>query len=596
MRPRRSEAVGAVGRKRDLHHEPCYAQRMTARSPISVALAALLLTQLTLLIGCDLPGIPFFGPVDDSDVRTSPDSSNGPIACAASTRRCVGNTVRICSADGLDFSVEACGAGETCDSGRCAPVQDTCSGSQPFALSATELAFDVSDDLKTQTKQLRLENCGTTALTLRSAVVRTPERPDGRPVFELTSDVAQTSVPAGGSLDLKVVYRPTVGLSHVLGKLELSLILNELTNVEISLRSKAVCAAATTSIDFEIRRVGEFLQADGVLQNCGTDPIVLQGWDIPPTYEVEFPEKLPLTMESGDEVSFVVEGTPTTAGFLDARVRFSFNDPFLDPTTSIHGLAGNPDCEHMLLAEHQLLVNNTLGLDPRPGSLLRLRFPAAPAHLLHWVQISEQPRGSYTGFQRVTDGWVLRPRAPGRYVGEVTGFDVGTGRVSCGSLEVAIDVDPGDGLFVELSWSSEDDGIPEDRGFGHGANLDLHVLSSRDGDAVWNDSETDCFPGAVAPCGEAGGRVSISESGGIPEFVQFEELDDHQFEIGIYLSNPFNFEGTDARVRVYRHGELIAELESDSLRSANDFWLVGRWDEEEQTWTEINRVFTGFPK
>lgn len=554
----------------------------------------LMMAALTVCtFGCNLPGIPLFTTIDSSDAQVAPDSGSGTEVCKPGGRTCIGNSVRICSADGASFAIEACGVGETCDIDTCRAIPNTCAGTERFALSQSELAFDVTDDLKAQTKQLRLENCSAAPFVLRDASVRGPERPDGAAVFALTTPVTQSSVPAGGSVILKIQYRPTQGLTHVVGRLELSLVLGELTNVEIPLRSKAICAAASPRIDFGYVTTGSYLEGAGILQNCGTEELRLERLEAPPTLDVELSEKIPYSLEPGEQIAYGVRARPQNPGFFSGTISFSFEGHQLTPMTRVDGLAGEAGCTDVTLTSPQLLANDELR-PPAPGDEVRIRYPDADVRLFHWTQLIDQPSFSFERFERTSDGFTIRPRVIGTYQASVTGFDVTSGLPSCDVSTFTFDLDAPDGLYVELAWFNDGDAIPSDVGFGNGINLDLHVVSTLDGEGTWNEERDDCFPGVLGPCGAAGGTISASQSGGIPEFVHFADPDPYTFEVGVYLSNPFNFPGGRARVRVYRDDELVTELTS-GLQSANDFWLVGRWDLA-SGWTDIDRTFSGFPK
>lgn len=556
--------------------------------------------RLAILVGmlvgaaCDLAPLPFFGEVDEPDSGETLNAGPGLIACQPASRRCVGNSVRVCSADGTDFTIEPCGVGDTCNVDACAPIANTCETDQPFALSATELAFDVSRDFKSQTKQVQLHNCSAGPIIVRDIKVRGPQRPDATPVFELVGNTVLQSIPASESAKITVTYRPTAGHSHATGRLEINLVLGEFTNVEVALRSKALCASVTPYIDYGMRQVTTPLTSDARVQNCGTEPMVVTGWDSPDHVELSFDQELPHELQPGAELGFDVTTRAESPSVLDANVSVTLDDSLLRPgMLRLRGIGVHADCVPLALSEAQILANNQ-ERPPRPGNLVRIRFPDAAPGVFHWLEPLRQPQGSFERVDRAADAWTTHPRMVGRYRATLRGYDIMTGSPSCEFDEVVFEVQPSDGLHVELSWISEGDGIPEDLGFGHSTNLDLHVLSTTDGEGRWNHPETDCFPGVIGPCGAGGGTISVSQ-GGLPEFVRFSRVDGLQFEVGVYLSNTFNFPAVRARVRVFRDQTLVADLVSTSLQNANDFWLVGRYDQSLEQWTEINSVFSGFP-
>ena len=546
--------------------------------------------------GCDLPPIPSFDPPDvDVDAGVQTDVRlPGPV-CEPNRTSCVGNAVAACAPDGHDFTVEPCATGQACADGQCIAIRNSCDEGQRFALSRRSLSFDVTSDFKSQTKEVRLTNCDLSPLLIRDAIVRGPERPDGTPVFALSTEFAQVFVAPGQWIDLKVAYRPAAGLSHVEGKLELSLLLDELTNVELALRSKALCGSATPVLDLGVRDEGSPARASGLLQNCGTEPLTLTDVTTGPHISVHLERSLPLVLAAKEEIEFEVAVAPDAprGPIVDAaEFRLTEHAPL---HTSVRAFVRHPECVELTPATPQILVNN-VPATPRPGGLVRIRFPTEQPGVTHRVSLREQPEGSFEVPTRVSDGWAMRPRIVGAYDLAIVAFDAATARISCKTATTTLQVTPVAPLFFELSWSATDDGIPDDLGFGHGPNLDLHVLSSHDQSGQWNDPAWDCYPGVTGRCGAADGSISVSQASGLPEYVAFPSPADFEFEVGVYLSNPFNFRFVEARLRVYANGVLVAELRSDKLQGANDFWLAGIFDGKTGQWASIDSTFSGFPR
>ncbi|MDX1748330.1 MAG: hypothetical protein R3324_20535, partial [Halobacteriales archaeon] len=331
------------------------------------------------------------------------------------------------------------------------------------------------------------------------------------------------------------------------GLLELNLIADTATQVEVRLRSKAICVSSTPIADFGVLDTGATVARTGTLQNCGTEPVTVTGAVPTSRVEVEVQEKLPYELRPAEQIQFVTQVQAESTGSLEGVVEFDFEDPMLTTRTKVLGWVAAPGCAPLEIETPRILVNNQ-PLSPRPNALTRFSFPDAPANVLHWVRLFEQPTPSHERIERVENGWLLRPRVVGRYRATITAIDLSTGERSCGTDQISLDVAPAEPLHIELTWSTDGDAIPGDLGFGQGANLDLHVLNTADGTGAWNEPATDCFPGTESPCGEAGGTVSLSHSGGIPEIATFSSPEGHIFEIGVYLSNPFNFDGVRARL------------------------------------------------
>ncbi len=554
-----------------------------------------LLLHVLAVAACDLPPLPLF---DRPDMASDQgyDGLDGfarSVVCAPRSKICVGNAVRTCSTDGLDFELQACGSGETCQAGGCRAISDSCVEGQNFSLSATELTFEVSSDYKTQTKEVRLTSCGTRPLLVRSADVRGPERPDGTPVFTLPTEYSQIVVPPGESVDIRVTYRPTAGLSHVAGRLELGLVGDELTNVEVLLRSKANCIAVTPFIDLGVVTDVEGAEGTGWVQNCGTEAValtrVLPGARLGAVVGAE----LPTMLDPGEELPFDVQLPPNPElGEWTDVVGFEVDGTTV--STRIRGFVERVDCIDLPAPIPTVLVNNLPG-DPRPGSALRFVFPSGDPDQRHWMQLVSQPDGSHQELRLTGDAWSMRPQVIGTYSFAVRTVETSSRRASCKTGEFDVVVAPGAPFHVELTWRSVPDAIPSDLGFGTGVNLDLHVLTTEtEVNGTWNDPVSDCFPGILGACGLADGRISGSESGGVPEYASMNLPEGVRFEVGTYLANPFNFEGVEARVRVFVGGVEVADLREADLQSANDFWLVGIYGDG--AWASVDRTFSGFPR
>ena len=88
--------------------------------------------------------------------------------------------------------------------------------------------------------------------------------------------------------------------------------------------------------------------------------------------------------------------------------------------------------------------------------------------------------------------------------------------------------------------------------------------------------------------------VSSSLAGERPESVVVTD-EDHSFDVGVHLANPYNFSGAQATVRVWANGELVEEA-TRLLVTANEFWWIGRWDAQDDDWTVVDSVFDGVPR
>lgn len=533
---------------------------------------------------CDLPPIGFF---TSPDASVPDDVGDETRVCEPRSRRCVASSVHACNASGTDFSVEPCEVGDTCNNGQCEAIANTCDDEQPFALNATEFAFEATRSFKEQSQNLTLRNCTTRPLHVRNFEVRGPIRPDGAPVFVASSNLAGELVAAGASTSVRLTYRPSPGLAHVTGAVVLGVVADQFATVEIALRSKAVCVTATPFIDLGMRNVGTTTRSTGFVQNCGTEAIAIDGFSAPAGVAVEF-DDLPKSLAAGAAAPFEVTVAPSQPQLFDGTIALHTTPPLV-ATTRVRAWYVPDTCAPVELVDPLVVVDHRPST-PTPGSLVGLRFPQDP-EVAYWLDPLRQPQGSYARLQRSPAAWSFRPRIVGQYRTSMRAVDLTTGEPSCDRRDVTVRVAPADGLTVELSWQSTTDVIPQDTGFGRSANLDLHVARATPGRTLWNDPAVDCWPEIAAGCVDG---TIYSSQGGIAEVVQLPHVDG-PYQVGVYLSNPFNFRSTLARVRVFRDQALVADLESTSLRTANDFWLVGHWDEETATWSDINSVFSGFP-
>jgi hypothetical protein len=567
-----------------------------------------------VLGGCDLPGIiePF-----DRDATLEPDAAP---SCPVVPRCGRGNFVEQCAPDGT-LEVVGCGLAEVCTDGVCEDLTGTCDASRgrPFRLSRSELVFDVPEllaecdctgpsgcecaevDYKSQQRQIEIENCTSRSIFIQDVRVKdNAVRPDGEPVFALDRSYRDIAVPPGSTRTIDVFYRPAPGVSQLArSDLDVTLIGDSAEDFSVPLRTRSFCATATPVREIYTLLLGQEITFDAVVANCGTEPITLTGasagqWKGPGAPDVHVPEKLPFVLSAGQSTVARVRVDPEEPGVFEGTVRFAFEEDRVatGAATRVAGAVVRDGCTDVDLPKLDVYVGSELietsDFDVEPGANLRLAPRELPEGVVPLFSVPESPDGFRGRVEVANDEATIAPGFVGDYLVRYRAFDSMAGQLTCAWDDVAFSVSPTAPLYVELSWRTRGDLIEDDAGFGRGADLDLYVLSAEGVEAAWDRSATACFPEADEPCGVGEGRrVSTSRTGLRPEAYAFGRVDGVAYSFGAYLRNTYNFEdGVEARLRVWRDGELIAGASRSSpsdpdaaprLRATNTFWLASSY-------------------
>ncbi len=529
---------------------------------------------LIMLAGCNLPGIGFYG-------TTKPEPPSGPQVCEPSSRRCTsGNTLQVCAVDGSDFDVRACLNSETCSNGTCGAIENTCAAGQPFSFSATRIEFEVRADYKSQVAAILVENCSDREIVIEQAIVRSPKRPDGASVFILTSEFGQRiKVAPQSKIAVGVTYRPSPGLSRVVGSLDLGITSNSYGRYSIPLTTRAVCASSTPILRLGV--VQDPIAETIYFQNCGTESVEITEITSGQTIAVPL-RKLPITVKPLQHLEVEIL-PPTELGLVDDRIEFKSGEATL-ATTQVKGFVAEPECATLSLGEFA----STLPL--RVRSTVAIVPDSVEAGTVPFFEMIERPIASQSNAISRGEYATLKPDIVGPYV--VQARAINDTAVGCGLVQSVFEALPDKPYLVEVTWENVGDLIPDDAGPGRGVNLDLHVVL-RDSESGWL-GPADCHVDQQS-CAE--GRaimVSSSFAGERPEVVVVkDELTD--FDVGVHLANPFGFPGARATVRVFADGLLVEET-TRLLVTANEFWWVGRWQASNQAWTGVDSVFDGVPR
>jgi hypothetical protein len=567
---------------------------MPLRSPKTSAMPVVLLAGLcgwglaaVLSAGCNLPGIPLEGLEPPEELAEA-----GSKVCAAGQRTCRYQSVQICADDGTDFVLEACPLDTSCSQGQCVPIGDRCDDGQPFGLSVSELVFESTDLLKTQTRSVTLTNCGSIPLLVQRVDLRSPERSDGMAVFVFAEErPLLRELSPGESLDIGVVYHPDGGQTQDRGFLEVGVIAEGYVQAQVPLRTRTYCATTAPRRDLFLQPVDERVEEVLYLHNCGTEPLTLRRIGTEGGGLSALPMELPFVLEPGHFLRAAVHIEPPQAGLwtgsvrfeLDETERFVLEDRALQ--TELRAVFYRTPCR-----ERPAVTVTTQGMTAsgyaEPFAPLKLVPSGVGNAELAMIDVAVRPERSRARVKSEAGELSFEPDVVGAYELLVHVLD-GDGRLSCEPALVGFDVRPSAPLYVELTWETIDDKIPDDEGMGRGMDLNLHMLAT---DAqgtvtpVWNDVAHDCRQyywrtGQVCP-GLEGRFVSTSRSGARPEALSIGAPEGQRFQIGVHALNAYGFSGAHAFLRVYRDGQLHPGFADTRIafHRTGEFWPVGALD------------------
>lgn len=528
---------------------------------------------LTVSTGCNLPGIAL------EDQNTPDPLEVATQQCTPNERRCAsGNWVQVCRPDGTNLDILICKDNETCAAGFCQPILDTCTGSQPFTLSTHNVQFEVPTDYKTQTAAVVIENCSAHEVVIHSANVLSPSRPDGDPVYALTRPLVQTvRIAPQTQFSIVVAYQPSPGLTQVSGELQLGIAAPDFGHYKIPLTTRAMCTTATPMYSFEVMQDPQ--PATIWFQNCGTEPVDVTAIEAGPLTILAH-DKLPATVMPGRHLAVEV-WPPENFGPISQSVAFK-NQGMTLAKTQIRGFIARPDCAALDVGE--LLTD----IEQPVHTTTTLTQDVLVAGAQPLFEMAQRPPTSHATVIPHGDSASIQPDVVGRY--EVRSRATSGEEVSCETKTSTIEAIPSSPFLVELTWENIADLIPEDAGPGRGVNLDLHVMV-RDSTKTWL-GDTDCYQEKQSCADGRATVVSSSMAGERPESVVIIDPNE-SFDVGVHLANPFNFSGSEARVRLWAKGTLV----NDSTRllvTNNEFWWLGRWDANR--WTQVDSSFAEIPR
>lgn len=584
----------------------------------------LALTLLATLAGCGLPALPMEEDPDaggyalDMEVDLSLDSGDVPVSpptqCSPLTRQCRdASTVQVCAEDGRRWIEHACEhPAMRCEAGRC--VNPLCKSGMIAHISQPSLSFDVREDLKTTTAQLTLYSCDTSALRLHTLQITGPEHDDGSPVFALAESPIGPGLELspGDAVTLKVAMRPRDRALLDEGRLDLTLIGSTITSQSIPLHTTQRCLGHTPMIDLGVVPAGETITREITLYNCARQPLTVRGRAAqvprPDAAVVDVGElRGGVTIDASTQRKVTAQTHTLTVrrdtpGPISALVTLEL-DP-LDTSRLIHeppqifiqGAAVKrrvDECARVPLALAQVLSQPWQIGDLSPLTDHSIALPRAEG----WTPVvkiidSPDPRGVQVWAD--TSALLFYPGRVGDYALEVM-WTSPEGLRSCESGRLDLKVVPFAPLYVELAWETLGHGeavdpVAQDTGSGRGVDLDLHVLFTRDGEALqaWRRPTRDCASSAAsrddwAPCAAGRGAFApSSSSGAFPEAVAIwpdstlGQFDAARLELAAHVHSLGVYDRARAHIRVWRLGQLVPELSmTRELTETDHVWLVG---------------------
>lgn len=622
---------------------------------------------LLLVLGCMLPmvGCDFDAvPTDPTrDIQRSVDAgidTTGQL-CEPGLTRCQGPLplVERCSADGTRFVFdESCEAGTYCQDGACEPLATQCAdnddASLPFSMSSTELTFETSDDLKSTTATLDIENCGDSDIWLKRTEIRAASPSAGRSVFsvENSSDFQDLRIPPGISETLKVRYQPAYAFSREPGLLRLQVIGERYHEFDIPLKPRSYCVSATPAVDTGLIQGSE--RGSVFIQNCGTEPVDLESISTVPDKEDSQPQANieleqtedfePLAAGEFREIPYRISGS--RLGLFNHRIVYHLADAsnFAGErlSTSVTGRVASVDCRSVQLPPPRVEPHggeengweSTAKIGE--GVEVTMRLPESESVVLYQLTPIfrfRPPSGSRSKWEAFDSTFPtlgknrFTPDVPGTYRIDLNYIDE-EGRPLCEWKTLRVEVRPDAEFYVDLGWKTHGDLIRDDVGYGRGADLNLHVVPTSDDEThrLWGASPGDCFGYGEYPtadptlssersnCDLFQGEVrSTSVSGAHREAIGFPVVSQDRYYIAIHAWSLSGFPNAVADLRLYHRGERVEDFDFQSddpdtvapdsleellrqrLYSANDVWILGYWDAQTNTLVAEPTRYSGFP-
>ncbi len=619
-----------------------------ARAVHTLGAAVCLLTLLAGAGGCRFGALPAPGssrnPLSDDAGPDVPAAHK----CVPNTSSCENGQVKECSDDGMTVTYRDCLPAEACVQGACRPIPKDCQATAQgergeFSISASRLVFETRDDLKSSSDSLDITNCSDAPITIKSLTIQQANsrgQSDTLPaMFELEkpSPILLT-IPPGGVQSVGVRYQPQFAFSREAAKLQVGLIASHYRRFDVALVPKTYCVTVTPSLDLGL--VEDNAARWIVVQNCGTEPVTLENIHAEPAqpqatqhaeFDLSVPHPLPVLAPSAHlRIPFEVHGL--SAGPFDQKVLVGIAEApkFPSPTVSstISGRIAAGTCHRGVLAAPTVWTDRLAPMSQwriptiQVGEKVHIQLPQAAAPDDQRLVRLHAPAGSRSVLNNAAagaslDDLTLTPDVAGRYRVELNAIDA-QGEALCEAPQLTLDAMPSNDLYVDLEWYTHGDAIPDDVGYGRGADLNLHVAATEKltDPPQWADPVFDCFGYGVMPLPETNNDAlrskpfgcrspdgqehatirSLSVSGAHHEIITVDDAGDDFYHIGVKAFSMYDFPQVTARLTIYAHGRPVDQIvlpsdwwdgesvpdDVDSLSTrelhANDVWIYGIWD------------------
>lgn len=366
--------------------------------------------------------------------------------------------------------------------------------------------------------------------------------------------------------------------------------------VPIIARAGGAClAAAPMELDFGGVPAGQRAERTVALTNCGVGAVTIRGFDFAPGASPEFElterPRLPFRLEPGVGARVVVSYTPGDDGGDGGAlvVRADLADaPDLQIRLFGRGVPVDPvggECDVLArIVGGQAWArfpddDQALAVVPLQTIELRGELRGGRAAAFQW-SVTQRPDGSTARLNPDDRGQeaALLIDLAGDYTLELVVTDA-QGQ-QCGPSRLFVEAVPDEDIHVQLVWDTPADPDQTDRGFGAGADVDLHLLHPL---GSWFCAPRDCYyanpdPDWGAPFdGSDDPSLDIDDTDGAgPEIINLDNpVDNPVYGVGVHYFNDHGHGPSFATLRIYIHGVLRFEIADRQLPATDAFWNVG---------------------